>query len=94
MATSVSGDKTKMSASSVFASLIKSAPHLIRMSLSLFSMYLTLGWRVRKARRAFEKQVVLQGMSKDDAKRLSICYEELKNNVLTMLRRGFGRGFK
>ena len=94
MATSVSGDKTKMSASSVFASLIKSAPHLMRMSLSLFSMYLTLGWRVRKARRAFEKQVVLQGMSKDDAKRLSICYEELKNNALTMLRRGFGRGFK
>ena len=94
MATSVTGDKTKMSASAVFASLFKSAPHLIRMSLSLFAMYLTLGWRVRKTRRAFEKQLVLQGMSKDDAKRLSICYEELKNNVLTMLRRGFGRGFK
>lgn len=94
MATSVSGDKTKMSASSVFASLIKSAPHLIRMSLGLFWMYLTFGWRVRKVRRAFEKQLVLQGMSKDDAKRLSACYEELKNNMLAMLRRGFGRGFR
>ena len=75
-------------ASSVFMALIKSGPHFIRLMLSLGWMYLTLGWRVRRARRAFEKQLVLQGMSKDNAKRLSVCYEELKNNILNALKRG------
>jgi hypothetical protein len=60
-----------MSASSIFVSILKSAPHLIRMTLSLSWTYLTLGWRVRKARKAFEKQLTLHGMSKTDAKRLS-----------------------
>ena len=75
-------------ASSVVVALVKSGPHLIRLMLSLGWMYLTLGWRVRRARKAFEKQLVLQGMSKDNAKRLSVCYEELKNNILNALKRG------
>jgi len=75
-------------ASAVFVALIKSGPNLIRSMLSLGWMYLTLGWRVRRARGAFEKQLVLQGMSKDNAKRLSVCYEELKNNILNALKRG------
>lgn len=83
----------EMSAASVVTSMVKSAPHLIRMSLSLFWMYATLGWRVRKTRRAFERQLVSQGMSGDDARRLSGCYEELKNSVLSMAKQGLGRGF-
>jgi len=62
-----------MSAPQVFASLIKSAPSLVRMLLSLFWTYLTLGRRVRKARKAFEGQLILQGMSKRDAQRLGAC---------------------
>jgi hypothetical protein len=56
-------------------------------------MYVTLGGRVRKARRAFEKQLIMQGMAKDDAKRLSACFEELKNSMTQMLRQGIARGF-
>jgi len=51
-------------------------------------MYLTLGRRVSKARKAFEKQLLQQGMSKEDAKRLSKCFEELKNNITEMLKQG------
>ena len=73
---------------SIFTSLIKSSPHLARLSLSLFWTYVTLGGQVRKARRAFEKQLILQGMSNEDAKRLSACFEELKNSITGMLKQG------
>lgn len=75
-------------ASSVVVALFRSGPHLLRLMLSLGWMYLTLGWRVRSTRRAFEKQLVLGGMSKDNAKRLSLAYEELKDSILYALRRG------
>jgi hypothetical protein len=80
-----------VSAASVLTEMIKSSPHLARMSLHLFYMYLTLDSRVRKTRKAFEKQLVLAGMSKDDAKRLSACFEELKNNITSMLKQGIAR---
>lgn len=57
------------------------------MSFSLLWMYITLGSRVRKAKRAFEKQLILQGMSKDDAKRLSACFDELKNSLVAVVKK-------
>jgi len=83
-----------MSTASVVTTMIKSSPYLARMSVNLFWTYLTLGQRVRKTRRAFEKQLIMQGMSRDDAKRLSACYEELKNNVTGMLKQGMTSGFR
>lgn len=83
-----------MSAASVVTSIIRSSPHLARMSLSLFWTYLTLGRRVRKMRKAFEKQLVQEGMSKEDARRLSACFEELKNSIGGMLRQGVTSGFR
>jgi hypothetical protein len=80
-----------MSVASVLTEVIKSSPYLARMSLNLLYMYLTLGSRVRKTRRAFEKQLVLVGMSKDDARRLSACFEELKNNITSVLKQGIAR---
>lgn len=77
-----------MSASQVVKTLIKSTPNLARMGTSLIWMYISLGWKVRKARRAFEKQLVSQGMSKEDAKRLSECFSELKNSITRMLFQG------
>jgi hypothetical protein len=84
----------KMSAASIVTTMIKSSPYLARMSLDNFWMYLTLGQRVRKTRRAFEKQLIMQGMSRDDAKRLSACYEELKNNITGVLKEGMTGGFR
>jgi hypothetical protein len=51
-------------------------------------MYLTLDRRVNRTRKAFEKQLVKQGMSREDAERLSACFEELKNNIKDILKQG------
>jgi len=77
-----------MGVASIFSALIRSSPSLVHISLSLFWTYLTLGRRVRKVRRAFEKQLILQGMSKNDAKRISACYDELKNNLVAVVKKG------
>jgi hypothetical protein len=63
------------------------------MFLSLLWMYVTLGSKVRKAKRAFEKQLILQGMSRDDAKRLSSCFDELKNGLVAMVKKGVTGSF-
>jgi hypothetical protein len=60
---------------------VKSTPYIARLSVNLLWIYLTLGYRVRKTRKAFEKQLVAQGMSKDGAKRLSENFENLKNDI-------------
>jgi len=75
-------------ASEIVVAVFKSGPHLVRLTLSLGWMYMTLGWHVRSTRRAFEKELVRIGMSKKDAKRLSANFEELKNNVVNMLKTG------
>ena len=77
-----------MSVVSILATVFKSIPHLAIMALNLLWMYVTLGRRVRKTRRAFEKQLMHKGMSKQDAQRLSACYEDLKNNITGMLKEG------
>jgi hypothetical protein len=82
-----------MSSVSVVKSLMKSTPRLAIMSSSLFWMYLTLGWKVRKARKVFENELVSQGMSAKDAKRLSQCFNELKNSLTIVVRNGITGGF-
>ena len=79
--------------SEIVVALIKSGPHLMRLTLSLGWMYMTLGLRVRSTRRAFEKELIRKGMSKEDAKRLSATFDELKNNIVGMLKRGAFSGF-
>jgi hypothetical protein len=79
--------------SEIFAALLKSGPDLIRLTLSLGWMYMTLGWRVRSTRRAFERELTRTGMSKEDAKRISAAFEELKNTILGTLKRGVFSGF-
>lgn len=77
-----------MSAATVMVEVIKSSPYLAQMTLSLGWMYLTLGSRVRKTRRAFEEELIKQGVSQENAQRLSFCFEELKRSVTDMLKQG------
>jgi hypothetical protein len=79
---------SSMSAVPIITTVVKSLPRLTWMVLSLLWMYLTLGRRVHKTRKAFEKQLIQQGMSKKDAQRLSACFEDLKDNVTGMLKQG------
>ncbi len=74
-------------------SLVKATPHISLLVLSLLWAYLTLGTRVRKTRRAFEKQMQAAGMSREDAKRLSFCYQDLKNNLTYTVKDAFTSRF-
>ena len=74
---------------------LKSTPYLARLTLSLSWTYFTLGWKVRRARRAFERQMIAQGMSKKDAQQLSEFLEDFKNSLTTMVKQGIARsGFR
>jgi hypothetical protein len=75
-----------MSAASFMITLIRESPYLVRMSFDLLYTYLTLGSRVRRTRKAFEEQLILAGMSRKEARRVSACFEELKNSVTSMLK--------
>jgi hypothetical protein len=66
--------------------IITSGLYLIRLLFSLFTMWLTFGWRVRKTRKAFEKQLIHQGMAKKDAKKLSAQYSKMKNEIMNSLK--------
>jgi len=67
-------------------SVISIIPHLTRLLLNLLALWLTLGWKVRKTRRAFEKQLIRQGMAKKDAKKLSAQYSKMKNEIMNSLK--------
>ena len=83
-----------MTAASILKTLMKSLPYLAHMSLGLLWTYLPLGQRMQKIKRAFERQLIMQGMSEDGAKRLSVCFEELKNNIDSILKQGMTKGFQ
>lgn len=87
------GKMIEMGATSVLSSVIRSAPQLVRFSLSLSWTYLDMGRQVSKTRRAFEKQLILQGMKKEDAQRLSTCFDELKNSLVKALKQGIAPHF-
>ena len=81
-----------MSDGKLVIAVVKSTPNLVRLSLSLSWTYFTLGWHARRARRAFEKQLIAQGMSKTDAQQLSIFYDDLKNSVTKTVKQGLTGG--
>lgn len=64
------------------SSLFIIATSIISVLSSLFILWITLGWKVRKTRRAFEKQLIRQGMTRKDAKRLSAQYAKMKNEIM------------
>ena len=82
-----------MSVTTIMKSVIKSTPNISIVVLNVLWLYLTLGIRVRRTRRAFEKQLIGQGMSKADAKRLSACFQDLKDNIEIAVKQGIVGGF-
>jgi DNA polymerase III delta prime subunit len=62
-------------------SVFGSGVALTKLLASLFFIWLTLDWKVRKARKALEKELMKQGMSKRDAKRMGAQYAGLKDNI-------------
>jgi hypothetical protein len=64
---------------------------LAKLLFSLLLIWLTLGWKVRKARKAFEKELIKQGMAKHHAKRISAQYAALKDNIETAFKQSLRR---
>lgn len=59
-------------------SIIFSLTHLL---FNLLVLWLTLRWKVWKARKSFEKQLIRQGMAKRDAEKLGAKYVALRDEV-------------
>ena len=65
--------------------MIGAGVHLSTLILNLIFIWLTLGWKVRKARKAFEKELVKGGMPKEAAKKLGKKYSSVKDEVMKQL---------
>ncbi|MDH5783620.1 MAG: hypothetical protein OEZ35_08190 [Candidatus Bathyarchaeota archaeon] len=72
-------------------SIFGSGTALAKMLVSLLLIWLTLGWKVRKARKAFEKEVIKQGMARPDAERISAQYSALKDNIESAFKQSLKR---
>jgi len=69
-------------------SIVGIAYFIIHLLGSLMVIWLILSWNVWKARGAFERQLVLQGMRKEDARRMGAKYSKLKGDILGSIRTG------
>lgn len=70
-------------------SILSGAVSVIRLLGSLAMIYLSLGWKVRRARKALEKELIKTGMSKEDARRIGAQYAALKDNAIKAIKRSF-----
>lgn len=60
-------------------------PQIIQLLAHLLWIWITLDWKVRKARKAFEKELVRQGMPKKDAERLSKQIKIAKDQIVSSI---------
>ena len=67
------------------STIIKGGLHLSKLVLGLVFIWLTLGWKVSKARKAFEEELVKSGMPREAAKRLGKKYSSVKDEVMKQL---------
>ncbi len=67
------------------STITKVGLHLSKLIFDMFFIWLTLGWKVRKARKAFEKELVKSGMPKEAAKKLAKKYSSVKDEVMKQL---------
>jgi len=69
--------------------ILGAAFSIVSLLSHLFILWLSLGWRVRRTRKAFEKELTKEGMSKEDAKRLSAHYKILKDQIISTVVHSF-----
>jgi len=66
--------------------IIRAGLHLIKLILNLGFLRLALGWKVKKARRAFEKELIKGGIPKEAAKKLGKKYASVKDEIMRQIR--------
>jgi hypothetical protein len=85
--------KIPMGRSLLIVSVISGAVSVVRLLSNLFVIYVTLGWTVWRAKRAFVKELVRAGIPKEDARRMGDRYAALKDETLNALKtQGFSFG--
>ena len=67
------------------STIIKAGLYLFELILNLAVIWLTLGWKVRKARKAFEKELLKGGMPKEAARKLAKKYSSVKDDAMKQL---------
>ncbi len=67
------------------STIIRGGLYLSKLLLDMFFIWLTLGWKVRKARKAFEKELVKSGMPKEAAEKLAKKYSSVKDKIMKQL---------
>jgi len=67
------------------STMLKGGLHLSKLVFDLLLIWLTLGWKVRKAGKAFEKELVESGMPKETAKKLAKKYSSVKDEIMKQL---------
>ena len=67
------------------STILKAGLHLFELVLNLAVIWLTLGWKVRKARKAFEKELLKGGMPKEAARKLAKKYSSVKDDAMKQL---------
>jgi len=67
------------------SSIVKTGVHLLTLVMNLALIWLTLDWKVRKARKAFERELIKGGMPKETAKKLGKKYSSVKDEIMKQL---------
>jgi len=75
-----------MGRSLLIVSVMSGAVNVVRLLSSLSIIYLTLGWKVRRARKAFEKELIREGMPKEAVKRMGARYAAVKDETMNALK--------
>ncbi|MDH5448982.1 MAG: hypothetical protein OEY24_08735 [Candidatus Bathyarchaeota archaeon] len=60
-------------------------PQTIQLLSQLFLIWITLDWKVRKTRKAFEEELIRKGISKKAAKQLSKQIKIAKDQIMSSL---------
>jgi hypothetical protein len=73
------------------SAIVSASANIFRLLGSLLGIWLSLGWQVRKARKAFERELIAQGMTPQDAQRLSAHFQILKDDIMNAFKRSIIR---
>jgi hypothetical protein len=67
------------------STVIKAGLNLSKLGLSLGLIWLTLDWKTRKAKKAFQNELVKSGMPKETARILAKKYSSVKDEIMKQL---------
>ena len=71
-------------------SILQIAYFIFRIILCLLSSWISMKWKVRRARRAFEEEAVKHGISREEARRLSEVFTALERQLRDAARASLG----